>query len=240
MIGSIRRILVLALAAMVILVVAGAAAWWFFVREDHSLATAAPEIPQELKIAQTTPTPADSSGSRTFKIVAGRSEAAYFVDEKLARLSLPSTAKGITKAISGEFHLTADGLDPSKTSKFTVDLKTLRSDEGQRDSRVQGQALETSKFPTATFTATKVTGFPKEFVAGQEAALQLTGMLDLHGVQKEVTWDVKMKKEGEVFSALATVNFKFAEFNIPLLNLAGFVTIQDNVTLQVQVIAQAS
>ena len=99
----------------------------------------------------------------TFKILSDRSEAAYFADEKLASLPLPSKAKGTTKDVTGQFRLTADGfdLDTSQPTTFTVSLKTLKSDKSMRDNRVQNQGLETSKYPTATFTATKVTGFDK-------------------------------------------------------------------------------
>lgn len=74
---------------------------------------------------------------------------------------------------------------------------------------------------------------------GVEQNLQLTGMMDLHGVQKELTWEVKARREGKVITALATVNFKYAGFNIPQLNIAGFVSVQDNVTLQARIVAQA-
>ena len=76
--------------------------------------------------------------------------------------------------------------------------------------------------------------------AGAEQDVQLTGVLDLHGVQKEVTWDVKARHDGNVITALATTKFNFSDFNIPVLNIAGFVSVQDGVTLQVQVVAQAS
>lgn len=239
MFGSLRRLVFMAVAAAVLIVVAGGAAWWFFIREDASLATTAPAIPEELKSAASPPAATATDGAKVYRIVSDRSEAAYFVDEKLVKLPLPSTAKGTTKAIQGEFYLTSEGLDPSRPSKFTVDLTTLRSDESQRDGQVQRAGLQTSRYPTATFTATKLTGFPAEFPAGAEVPMQLTGMMDLHGVQKEITWDVKAKKEADVFSALATVTFKFADFNIPQLNIAGIVSVQDHVTLQVQIIAQA-
>jgi len=70
--------------------------------------------------------------------------------------------------------------------------------------------------------------------------LQLSGIMDLHGVRKEITWDVKARHEGNVITALATVNFKYADFNIPVLNVANFVSVEDNVTLQVQIVAQAA
>ena len=228
-------------AALAVAVMVAAAGWWFFVREDAQLATSAPEIPENLGA---TPTAAASgtveslpAGTERYTIVSEQSEAAYFADEKLASLSLPSTAKGSTTAIEGEFYLTADGLDESLPSVFTVDLRTLRSDESRRDSRVQNQGLETSKYPTATFTATGIEGWPGEFPAGEEVEFKLTGMLDLHGVEREVTWDVKARKEDAALSALATVTFKYADFNIPQLNIANFVSVAEDVTLQVSIIA---
>jgi len=234
------------MAGVLAVIVAGAAAaavWWFFIREDAQLATEAPAIPRELQSTPgaATSTPVSSNGGLAFKIIPSRSEAAYFADEKLARLPLPSTAKGTTQDIEGEFYLTADGisLDSSRPSSFTVNLKTLNSDEDMRDRRVQNQGLETGTYPTATFTVSSVTGYDPAKPAGEEQTLKLTGIMDLHGVQKELTWDVKARREGNVITALATVNFKYEVFNIPVLNIAGIVSVQDNVTLQVQVVAQA-
>ena len=248
---SLSKIILVAVAAIVVLGAVAAGGWWFFIREDAKLATNAPAIPADLKTpaatsasgaASTATTGSSTSGALTFKILSDRSEAAYFADEKLASLPLPSKAKGSTKDITGQFQLTADGfaLDASQPTTFTVNLKTLASDKSMRDSRVQNQGLETSKFPTATFMATKVTGFDKSLEAGVEQTLQLSGTLDLHGVKKDVVWDVKAKREGNVITALATLKFNFGDFNIPILNIANFVSVQDGVTLQVQVVAQSS
>jgi polyisoprenoid-binding protein YceI len=247
-----------AAAALIVLVVAAAAGWWFFIREDNELATSAPEIPKDLVTPTSAPSTASASsspapgaataapaatraalaaGTTRWVIAADRSEAAYFADEKLASLSLPSTAKGVSKEITGEFFLTADGLDSAQVSSFTVGLKTLKSDESRRDQRVQG-TLETSKFPSTTFTATKVTGFPKELTA-TEQSFQLTGTMDLRGVKKELTWEVKIRREGNVLTALATVNFRYDLFGITPPNIGGFVSVNDDVTLQMQVIATA-
>jgi polyisoprenoid-binding protein YceI len=229
--------------AMIVATAAAAAIWWFVIREDAQLATEAPAIPRELQSTPgvATSTPGASNDGLAFKIISSRSEAAYFADEKLARLPLPSTAKGTTQDIEGTFYLTPDGisLDPSRPSKFTVKLTTLKSDEDMRDRRVQNQALETGTYPTATFTVSSVTGYDPSKAPGDEQTLKLTGIMDLHGVQKELTWDVKARREGNVITALATVNFKYEEFSIPVLNIAGIVSVQDNVTLQVQVVAQA-
>lgn len=239
---TIRRVLGGGIVLLVLAVAAIAAGWWFFIREDNELATNAPEIPADL-VEQT---PASSSGEtasgdgQAFTIISDRSEAAYFADEKLARLPLPSTAKGATRDITGTFYLTEDGLDldPDRESTFTVDLRTITSDEGMRDRRVQNDALQTSQFPTATFTATDVSGYDPSIPEGEEQSLQLTGMMDLHGVQKEITWDVRARRNGKVITALATVNFRYDDFNITAPNIAGFVSVEEDVTLQVQIVAQ--
>ena len=183
------------------------------------------------------------AAARRTSIIPDRSEAAYFADEQLASLPLPSKAKGSTNDITGTFYLTEDGLglDPEQVSSFTVDLTTLTSNESRRDNRVQNDALQTSQFPTATFTASSVTGYDEGTPEGEEQTLMLTGNLDLHGVQKEVTWEVQALREGDVITALATLkDIPFSDFNITPPNIAGFVSVEDDVTLQVQIVAQRS
>src|SRR5438105_804976 len=132
---TLRRILIATPILLVAAIVAGVAVWWFFIRETHSLATNAPDIPAELRATPgaTAASTAASGGSLTFKIIPERSEAAYFADEQLASLPIPDTAKGSTSAISGEFRVTADGnLDPSLPANFTVDLTKLKRAKDMR------------------------------------------------------------------------------------------------------------
>jgi polyisoprenoid-binding protein YceI len=230
-----------ALAAIAIGAVAAGAAWWFFIREDNQLATSAPDIPSDLVASTTTPAAAGADGDMlTFRVIPERSEAAYFAGETLARLAVPSTAKGTTNEIEGAFHLTPDGLAlaPDTVSEFSVRLASLTSDEDRRDNRVR-DALEVARFPEATFTVSSVTGYDPAIPEGEEQTLELTGMFDLHGVRREVTWDVKARRQGDVFTALATLNFRYDDFGINAPNIAGFVAVEEDVTLQVQIVAQA-
>lgn len=254
--GVIGRFLFLAVLAVI---VAGVG-WYFFIREDNEAQKAAADITDEVRQAagQTATAPAAASptaaaqGSNTppaattdgastyagksYRIIEGQSEAWYLAPEKLASLPTSSTAKGTTKAVTGEFHLTSDGLDPAKPTTFTVDLASITSDESRRDNRMRG-ALETSKYPTTTFTATGISGLPVEFGA-TDTVLQLTGTLDLHGVQKEVTWELKVKRDGDILSVLGTTGFKYSDFGITKPDIGGFVSVDENVTLQVQLFVQ--
>jgi polyisoprenoid-binding protein YceI len=231
---------VLAVGALAIVaVVAVSAGWYVFVREDDELATNAPEIPDELVEATSTPGDEPTDGETlTFVIIPEQSEAAYFVDEELANVGLPSTAKGLTNDIEGQFALNPDGTLAGETT-FTVGLTTLESDESRRDQRVQ-EALETGTYPAATFTATSVSGYDPSITEGEEHTMTMTGTLDLHGVQREVTWEVKARVEGNVITALATLVVPFADFNITPPTFAGLVSIDDQATLQVQIVARAT
>ena len=236
---TLRRVIIGSIATLILLLVAAGAGWWFLVREDNDLATSAPAIPSDL-VEPTQTEGATGAESLTFRIVPERSEAAYFAGEQLARLPVPSTAKGATNDIEGEFHLTADGfdLDGTEESKFTVNLSTLKSDEDRRDNRVQ-DALETSRFPTATFVIRDVTAVDSTLPPTEEHTFRLTGVLDLHGVQKVTEWEVRARRDGNVMTALATTTFRFDEFNITPPNIAGFVSVVGDITLQVQVVAEA-
>jgi polyisoprenoid-binding protein YceI len=252
--GLVTRILVL---AVVVLVAAGAG-WWFFIREDNHVQKAAAEVTDDVRQAAASPTAgsagttphstaagggeggapgASSIAGQSYRIVEGQSQAWYLAPEKLASLPTSSVAKGTTSDVKGEFHLTADGLDASQPSAFTVGLASLKSDQSRRDGMVQ-RALETTKYQSATFTATKLTGMPAQF-GDTDSVLQLTGMLDLHGVQKEVTWELKVKKDAasNILSGLATVELKYSDFNIRKPDIGGFVSVEDNVTIQVQLFA---
>lgn len=255
--GMVGRFLSLAVLAVI---VAGVG-WYFFVREDNEAQKAAADVTDEVRQAAagtTTPTAASPTAAgqasnstpaatedgastyagKSYRVIEGQSEAWYLAPEKLASLPTSSTAKGTTREITGEFHLTADGLDLATPTAFTVGLASITSDESRRDNRMRG-ALETSKYPTTTFTASSISGLPAEFGAA-DTILQLTGTLDLHGVQKEVTWELKVKRDGDILSVLGTTGFKYSDFGITKPDIGGFVSVDENVTLQVQLFAQES
>ena len=250
------RVRILGIVGIALLAVAGFGVYYFVFRDDPapltlkqidtlttpsasaSAATSAASVTASAPSA--TAAPSLAAGTTAFKIDPAQSEAAYFAAEKLASLPTNSTAKGTTKAVSGAFYLKTDGLDTSNASTFTVKLSSLTSDQGMRDRRVQ-QTLETSKFPNATFTVTKLTGFPAQLPAsGAGAAFTMTGMLEVHGVKKEVTWDVTALRNGATFSGLAKVSFKFADFGMAAPNIGGFVSVEDGLRLEVQIVATAA
>lgn len=246
-----KKLLVPAPLTLLAVLVAGIGAWWFVIRSDASPLEDPLPIPTSLLNTSATATPgvtepgatADpttAGGTQTWTIVAGQSEADYYVGETLASIGVPSTANGKTSDITGTFFLTADGaaLDTSQTSSFTVDVTTLQSDESRRDNRVQ-QALETGSFPTATFTASSISSLDTSSIAdGATVSFDLNGTLELHGVTKDVTWTVEATRQQNVISAIANLDFLFADYDISPPQIGGLVSVQDHGTLQAVIIAQ--
>jgi polyisoprenoid-binding protein YceI len=100
------------------------------------------------------------------------------------------------------------------------------------------EALETSSYPTATFTVTSVSGYDPLIPVGEQQTLQMTGVLDLHDVQRDVTWELEIYRQGDAISALATTTIAFSDFDISPPTFAGLVSIDDQATLQAQIIAE--
>ena len=254
-----RRIM--ALGILGVLAVVGLGVWYLYFRDEpEHLKLAQPDAVASVtatKPAGTTTAAATGAassataaasvapvsvpaGTTAFKVDAAKSQAAYFAGEKLASLPTNSVAKGTTTQISGDFFLTADGLSTAAPSKFTVDLKNLKSDSNMRDNRVQ-QTLQTAQFPSATFTVTKLTGFPAQLpTTGTGAAFQMSGTLEVHGVKKDVVWDVTALRSGATFSALAKINVKYADFGMSGPSIGGFVSVDDNLSLEIQIVATAA
>lgn len=234
----------------VIVGIAAVAGWWFFIREDAEPKTDQQAITPEL-IATTAalasqPTAAatdpagsgSSSGGLAFQISPEQSEATYLAGETLASVGLPSTAEGATREIAGTIYLTADGfaLDPERETKITVQLANLKTDQDRRDNRVR-EALEVDQFPEATFVATSVSGVDSSLGSDAEQEFELTGLMTLHGVENEVTWTVKATRQGDIMTALATITILYADFNITKPDIGGFVSVEDDVTLQMDIVA---
>ncbi|MEP7214725.1 MAG: YceI family protein [Anaerolineaceae bacterium] len=240
--------------AVVLLIVAGAG-WYFFIREDNEVQKEAAPITDAVRAAASaSPAPSQVAGAspnavpqttaatssfagKSYSIIESQSLAWYLAAEKLASLPTSSVAKGTTNDVKGQFNFSASGLDSAKPTTFTVGLKALKSSESRRDDRAQA-ALETSKFPSATFVAKTLTGMPKEFTA-TDSVMQMAGTLDLHGVKQDVTWELKVKKDGDILSGLGTVKFKFSDFGIKKPDIGGFVSVEEEVTLQIQLFAKA-
>jgi polyisoprenoid-binding protein YceI len=177
-------------------------------------------------------------GMRTFRIVPDQTEASYEVQEQFLRRDLPNQAIGKTNTVEGEFQFTLDGKPTGQVTKFTVDLRTLTSDESRRDNRIRRQWLESDKYPFAEFVSTEAQNLPASYTDGQEVAFKLVGNLTIREITRPVTFDVTGKLVGDTVTGTATTQILMKDFGFDPPDIAGMLTVKDGVTIRVNFTAK--
>lgn len=148
----------------------------------------------------------DGSWSPTDESLVG-----YRVLEDFASGLTNSEAVGRTSAVSGSFTLEGTTV-PDAT--FTADLTGLESDDSRRDGQVQGRILDTANFPEAVFTLTEPIELGTLPPSGEEVTATATGELELHGVTKEVTFEVRAKWAPDRIEVVGEIPIVFADYDI--------------------------
>lgn len=161
--------------------------------------------------------------------------ARYKVTEQLAGISFPSDAVGTTQTVTGAIIVNPDG-SFAAGSKISVDLRTISSDQTMRDNYVRTRTLETEKFPMMELVPKRAVGLPSPLPAGNQAQVgfQLIADVTLHGVTKEVTWNVVAVLGAAQVGGRATTTIDFATFNMTKPSLARLMSVDDKITLEIE------
>ncbi|HLH23364.1 MAG TPA: YceI family protein [Chloroflexota bacterium] len=178
--------------------------------------------------------PADaltSAGALRFVFAPG-SEARYRAREQFVGAPLPNDAIGATNAVDGQIVVdTAHNVVPD-ASRVTVDLRSLQSDQRQRDQYIQQNTLQTAQYPTAEFVPIEVRGLPTPLPASGALTFQLAGDLTVHGVTRPVVWDVQAQLDGGTASGTATTPVTLADFGMAKPSVARIMSIDDTIVLE--------
>lgn len=170
-----------------------------------------PTVPSTAAVASTQAPP--SSGSVTYKIVAGESQLKYEVGEVFIndnnRFNL---AVGITPQVSGEITIDQAAPQNSQIGTITADVSQFKSDSSRRDNFIRQRFLESGQYPNVTFTATQIEGLPQTYTDGQEITLKISGNLTIRQVTKPVVFDTTVKLSGNTLSGTATTTILMSDF----------------------------
>ena len=160
----------------------------------------------------------------TYRVGVG-SEATFTVEEKLASLPLPNDAVVRTTALSGEVHF--DG----RPSVIEIDLHEMESDQPRRDRYIRERMFPNDRI--AIFTLPTTLPLPDGFSDGEEITTEITGTLEIRGVQAPVTFQVEARDDGDVVYILGRTTFVWSDFEIPVPNVGAFVRVTDEVTVEI-------
>lgn len=179
--------------------------------------TAAAPAPAATVPTTPTPTvaPTAQAAAGSVWMVGSASKATVSVREQLVGRSAPNDAVLVATGGTGSFELNADGTF-TPASKIIFDLTTLTSDSRDRDNFVKNDTINVRQFPKAELIPTKTTGLALPLPASGTFTFVLTGKMTIHGVTKDVTFDVQAKRDGANLSVTATAapTWKFGDFGM--------------------------
>ena len=224
-------------AALLVVLLLGFGIWYFVFRDD---APEAVDITRAGETAQESGQESQDSSSLdgTWRIdpsVGSFSDfsgtfVGYRVQEELASIGA-KTAVGRTPDVDGSLEIDGTTI-PS--AEFTANLTTLVSDEDRRDGALRDQAIQTSQFPTATFTLTEPIELDKVPADGVSIDVDAVGTLTLHGVTKDVTIPLEAQRNGDVIAVTGQLDIVFADYAIEQPTSFAVLSIEDHGILEVQ------
>ena len=150
-----------------------------------------------------------------------------------------STVRGRFGAVEGT--VVVNEADPSQSRiDVTIDVTSIDTRQEMRDNHLRSaDFFDAAKYPQATFRSTSVKALG-------EGRLEVTGTLDLHGVQKPVVLEVKLnkaaphamgKRETIGFDATATIRRSDFGINLYVPNVSDEVALR--ITTEASVAANA-
>jgi len=257
-----RRALVIGLAAVILVVVVAGAygLWYLFLRPSGPAAVGAPSLgsvstatPLSASASVSSSAPASSSAANaTAKGGSGSSTGVdgtwtvntsigsfadfsgsfvgYRVQEQLASVG-GNTAVGRTPSVSGS--LTISGTTVT-AAEITADLTGLKSDDGRRDGQLSRQGLQTSQYPTATFTLSSPIDLGSVPSDGAKVTVNATGQLTLHGQTRDVTITLTAVWSGDTIEVTGSTEITFADYGIQKPSSFAVLSIADTGTLELQ------
>jgi polyisoprenoid-binding protein YceI len=185
--------------------------------------------------------PQAAEGQTVFTILPDESEARFLIGEVLAGNAI--TVVGATGDVEGQIVVDYANPQAATMSTIQVDMSTLKTDNGFRNSAIHDMILQTGNadFRHATFEATAITGLPERATAGQSFDVQITGNLTIHGVTREETFNATISPVSETrIEGLASLTVLYADYGVQILRLPQQVaSVEEEVTLELEFAAEA-
>lgn len=151
-----------------------------------------------------------------FWITTEGSEVGYRVSEVL--FGIDTEGVGRTEDVTGSVTL----IDTTMTeAEFTVDVASMKSDDGRRDGQFRGRIMETQTFPTASFTLTSPIDLGVTATEGATLDTTISGELTMHGVTNPVSFEIAAKIEGNRLGVIGTIPITFVDYDIVDPSITG-------------------
>jgi polyisoprenoid-binding protein YceI len=239
--GRHRKLLIgLGVFALVAVLAGAAGLWYVLIGPSGPAAVDAgpPAVPSNASVAA----PSSLDGSWTIVDGIGSVDdgtatfAGYRVQEQLVGIG-GHTAVGRTPKVTGSMTL---GRATVGDVSVTVDMSGLVSDDSFRDNQLRRQAIETDKFPTATFKTTQPIELGSVPTEGQTVTADATGDLTLHGVTRTVTFPLQARRIGGIIAVTGSMPIQFADWSIQRPTSFSVLSVDDHGTMEFHLLFEHS
>jgi polyisoprenoid-binding protein YceI len=221
-----RKVMIAIVVVLVLVVGAGVAAWFLVFKTD-----AAPRA--SIKATPTVAAPAASLDG-TYAVKPGDPDnfVGYRVTEQLMVNIVKNTATGRTDDVTGS--LTINGTTVSNVT-VTADLRSLISDQGERDIALSSKGLESGRFPEARFVLAQPITLATRPAIGETITARAAGNFTLHGVTRPVVITLQGRWDGKTIQVVGTLPIVFGDYNIAAPTALGVVaSVDDHAEMELQ------
>lgn len=171
--------------------------------------------------------------SGTWRVVPGQNSfVGYRVQEELAGIG-STTAVGRSNGVEGTLNFDGDKIT---TVQITADLTQLKSDKAPRDGQLRRQAIETDKFPTATFALSSPIDIKSVPEAGSKVTQDVKGKLTLHGVTRDISLSVQGVLDNNQVIVVGSTTIMFADYNIQKPAAQAVLGVEDKGVMEFQLV----
>lgn len=133
------------------------------------------------------------------------------------------TAVGRTEGVRGSATVAAGRLE---RASIEVDMESLRSDQGGRDTALRTRGIETDRFPRARFELTAPVATARRFEA--------RGRLTLHGVTRPARLSLQAGRTPDVLEVAGALPIRFRDYGMQPPNVAGVATVRPEGILELR------
>jgi polyisoprenoid-binding protein YceI len=208
---------------VVVLAVVGFGAWYIF----GDSAPGKPKLSSNAKVdagARATPAGAWAIAPGTDVYVG------YRIKELFAGDTIEKDAVGRTSDVTGSMNIARDQVT---ATTINADLQKLKSNRAARDNYIHTHAIESDRFPRATFVLTSPIRLPATLRAGATQHVDAEGRLTLHGMSKPITIPLDARWNGSTIDVVGTAPIILADYDVQAPK-TGVVAVQDHGSLELK------
>lgn len=169
-----------------------------------------------------------SIGSFTFED-ATATFVGFRINEVLGTIG-ETEAVGRTPEVSGTMEIAGSTITAVEVE---ANMDALVTNDSRRDSRARG-ALDTSQFPTATFTLTAPIELGEVPADGERITATASGELTISGVTNPVEFEIEAQREGDLIIVVGSTMVTFSDYNVEVPSAPIVLEVEDSGIIELQ------